>query len=110
MSKKMSKSEIVANIKKYNKVGYWVVERGSWCYDYTPVAVIGETEKSWRAVVVGEDEIDRTDPQREHSIAGHATYKPNAEKVPETPKFVTFRKTAWFKENETRYVTTDPWR
>ena len=110
MSKKMSKSEIVANIKKYNKVGYWVVERGSWCYDYTPVAVIGETEKSWRAVVVGEDEIDRTDPQREHSIAGHATYKTNAEKVPETPKFVTFRKKAWFEENGTRYVTTDPWR
>ena len=108
--KKMTSEQIAKAIKKYNKVGYWVVERGSWCYDYTPVAVIGETEKSWRAVVVGEDEIDRTDPQREHSIAGHATYKTNAEKVPETPKFVTFRKKAWFEENGTRYVTTDPWR
>ena len=110
MSKKMSKSEIVANIKKYNKVGYYVKECGSWNFVYKPIAVIGETEKSWRAVVVGEDEIDHTDPQEKHSIAGHATYKPNADKVPETPKFVTFRKKAWFKENETRYVTTDPWR
>ena len=33
MNKKMSKSEIVAHIKKYNKVGYWVGERGSWCYE-----------------------------------------------------------------------------
>ena len=29
MSKKMSKSEIVAKIKKYNKAGYYVKECGS---------------------------------------------------------------------------------
>ena len=112
MNKKMSKSEIVANIKKYNKVGYWVVERGSWCYDYTPVAVIGETEKSWRAVVVGEDEVSRTITESHQdskgASAGHATYKANVEKMPDDPTFISIRKTS--RISEERYVSWDNFR
>ena len=96
--KKMTSEQIANAIKKYNKVGYWVVERGSWCYDYIPVAVIGETEKSWRAVVVGEDEVSRTitesHPDSRGFSAGYAIYKANVEKIPDNPRFITIRKTS----------------
>ena len=112
MSKKMSKSEIVANIKKYNKVGYYVKECGSWNFVYKPIAVIGETEKSWRCVIVGEDEVSCTIvdsyPGGKGPTAGHATYKANVEKMPDDPTFICIRKTS--RISEERYVSWDNFR
>lgn len=112
MSKKMSKSEIVANIKKYNKVGYYVKECGAWNFVYKPIAVIGETEKSWRCVIVGEDEVSRTItesyPDGKGGSAGHATYKANVEKMPDSPRFITIRKTS--RIHEERYESWDNFR
>ena len=112
MSKKMSKSEIVANIKKYNKVGYYVKECGSWNFVYKPVAVIGETEKSYRCVIVGEDEVSRkiteSYPDGRGGSAGHAIYKPNVEKMSDDPKFITIRKASRIREN--RYESWDNFR
>ena len=111
-TKKMSKSEIVANIKKYNKVGYYAKECGSWNFVYKPIAVIGETEKSWRCVIVGEDEVSRTITESHQdskgASAGHATYKANVEKIPDSPRFITIRKTS--RISEERYVSWDNFR
>lgn len=111
--KKMTKSEIAEAIKKYNKVGYYSTERGSWNFVYVPVAVIGETEKSWRCVVIGEDKIEFTPAQEEHSLCGHATYKVNPEKIADKPKFIAVRKMKQgfpTKLDSERYETYDPWR
>ena len=112
MSKKMSKSEIVASIKKYNKVGYYAKECGSWNFVYKPIAVIGETEKSWRCVIVGEEEVSRTivesHPDSKGASAGHATYKANVDKIPDDPTFISIRKTS--RISEERYVSWDDFR
>ena len=112
MNKKMSKSEIVANIKKYNKVGYYVKECGSWNFVYKPIAVIGETEKSWRCVIVGEDEVSRTItesyPDGRGGSAGHAIFKANVEKMRDNPRFITIRKAS--RIHEERYESWDNFR
>lgn len=109
---KMSKSEIVANIKKYNKVGYYVKECGAWNFVYKPIAVIGETENSYRCVIVGEDEVSRTITESHHDSkggsAGHAIYKANVEKMPDSPMFITIRKTSSMKDE--RYESWDNFR
>lgn len=101
--KKMTSEEIAKAIKKYNKVGYKEVSMG-WYSDYIPIAVIGETEKSYRCVVVGEDCVgnDHDPNDTQYTMAYTETYKANAEKVSDKittiPKrifdksFVTVRK------------------
>ena len=110
-TKKMSKSEIVANIKKYNNVGYYVKECGSWNFVYEPIAVIGETKKSWRCVIVGEDEVSRTITETHpdsRGSAGYATYKANVEKIPDNPRFITIRKSSVIEDY--RYESWDNFR
>lgn len=111
---KMTKLAIASAIKKYNNVGYYSTERGAWNFVYVPVAVVGETEKSWRCVVVGEDRIEYTAPQDKNSLCGDATFKANPEKIDETPKFITIRKMNKYgrptKLASERYATYDPWR
>ena len=96
--KKMTSEQIANAIKKYNKVGYYVKECGSWNFVYEPIAVIGETKKSWRCVIVGEDEVSRTitetHPDSRGGSAGYATYKANVEKMPDNPRFITISKTS----------------
>ena len=110
----MTKKAIAEAVKKYNNVGYYSTERGAWNFVYVPVAVVGETEKSWRCVVVGEDRIEYTGPQDEGSLSGHATYKVNPEKIDGTPKFITIRKMNKYgsatKLDAERHATWDPWR
>lgn len=111
--KKMTKSEIAEAIKKYNKVGYYVTERGSWNFVHVPVAVIGETEKSWRCVVIGEDRTEFSPAEEKHSLCEHSTYKANPEKIPEKPRFITIRKMQQgfpTKLDSERHETHDPWR
>lgn len=104
--KKMSKSEIVENIKKYNKVGYYAKECGSWNFVYEPIAVIGETKKSWRCVIVGEDEVSRTITESHPDSggsAGYSIYKANVEKIPDNPRFITISKTSILSSNCCHY-------
>ena len=110
--KKMTSEQIAKAIKKYNKVGYYAKECGSWNFVYKPIAVIGETEKSWRCVIVGEDEVSRTITESHQdskgASAGHATYKANVEKMPDDPMFISIRKTS--RISEERYVSWDNFR
>ena len=106
-------SEQIANaIKKYNKVGYYVKESGAWNFVYKPIAVIGETEKSWRCVIVGEDEVSRTItesyPDSRGGSAGYAIYKANVDKMPDSPRFITIRKTSSIEDE--RYESWDNFR
>lgn len=80
--KKMTSREIDEAIKKYNKIGYKKDNKG-WYSKYTPIAVIGETEKSYRCVVIGEDMIgDDHDPNdTQYTMAYRETYKANSKKV-----------------------------
>lgn len=110
--KKMTSEQIAKAIKKYNKVGYYVKECGAWNFVYKPIAVIGETDKSYRCVIVGEDEVSRTITESHHdskgASAGYATYKANVEKIPDSPMFITIRKTSSIKEE--RYESWDNFR
>lgn len=108
MSKKMSKSEIVANIKKYNKVGYKRVCMG-WYSNYTPIAVIGETEKSYRCVVVGEDCVGNDHDPNDvyYTMAFRETYKANAEKV--SDKITTIPKRIFDKSFVTERTEVRDW-
>lgn len=94
--KKMTKSEIAEAIKKYNMIGFKEKFYASgWYTAYTPVAVIGETEKSWRCVVVEMKQVGRNitsicpDGTGE---AGWEIYKADATKIPDNPKFICVSK------------------
>lgn len=100
MKKTMTSEDIAKGIKKYNKVGYKKVNHGWWS-DYTPIVVIGETEKSYRCAVVGEVMVasDEDLNDKEHVYCYTETYHANPKQV--TGKTITIPKRGFDK-----YFTT----